>query len=287
MVRAGGVRATRVFSTRGRILAVAWQAGLRYAYVDDDGVIRREDGARVPVAPSPTARVALAGAVTWVHDDGVLQKIAGERVVARFDATTFGASPAGCFYVAGDWLHDAATGARIAQVLGPTTWLEMGPRFGVGFYRAGRITVHFVLRPGRGMKRVPLPPIDGRLVDAAAAFDDDRALVAVASEKDGRRTHALSLVRDDGEILARAEGSPESRALLASVFGKCLANGALLAATDDGLLLARPDPASGDFVEQKTFADTRDFVGAGADILAGPQGSVYLVQSGEVVHLTT
>lgn len=281
-----GVRVTRIFSTKGRIVAAVVQGSLRYAYVDEHGVLRREDGVTVPAALTPAARVAIAGSSTWVHDGAALTHVVRGEIVVRLDAATFDAGLAGAYYAVGDWLHDALTGARVGQVLAGTTWLRVGDRFGVGFYRAGRVTVAFVVRPGRGMLRVELPPITGRLVDATATFDGDRVLVGVATEEGGRRMHTVTLLGADGAILAQASGAPDSRPFLASVFGKCMAGGAIVSATDEGLVLARPTAAAADIVETKTFAATRDFVAAGADILAGPQGSVYVVHTGEILQLT-
>jgi hypothetical protein len=136
------------------------------------------------------------------------------------------------------------------------------------------------------MRRVALPPLEGRLVDATATIDDGYALLSIATEKDGRRTHGVHLVSDAGEVLASSVGAPESRPLLASVFGKSMAYGSILCATDDGLLLVQPDAARGNFLEHKSFPQTRDFVSSGTDILAGPHGSVYLVENGEIVHLS-
>ncbi len=284
---AAGVRVMRVFATKGRIVAAAVQGRvLAYAHVDDADVLRREDGIAIPVALSPTARVRIAGASTWIHDGGVAVQVVRGEIVLRAEAAAMGAGLAGVFLANGDWLTDATTTARVGQVLAGTTWLEVGDRFGVGFYRAGAITVGFVVRPGRGMLRVELPVIHGRLVDASVTFDGARALLGIATETGGHVSHALHVVQDDGEILARASGSPESRPLLASVFGKCMAGGAIVSATDDGLVLARPDLATGDLEETRTFPATRDFVAAGVDILAGPQGSVYLVQTGEILQLT-
>ena len=281
-----GMQVTRMFTTKGRIVAAVVQGGLRYAYVDEHGVLRREDGVAIPVASTPGMRVAIAGASTWVHDGVAVTHVVRGEIVARLEAAAFDAGLGGAYHATGDWLYETATGARVGQVLAPTTWLRVGDRFAVGFYRAGRITVGFVVRPGRGMLRAALPQIAGRLIDATATFDGDRVLVAVASEENGRRTHTLTLVSETGAILAGASGAPESRPLLASVFGKCMAGGAIVASTDDGLLLARASASAADISETKTFAGTRDFVAAGTDILAGPRGSVYLVHTGEILQLT-
>jgi hypothetical protein len=113
-----------------------------------------------------------------------------------------------------------------------------------------------------------------------------RRALALATEKDGKRTHAVHLVAVDGGVLASAAGSPESRPLLAAPFGKCMAHGAILCATDDGLVLARADVAAGAFNEVKAFPETRDLGLSFADLLPGPHGSAFLVQVDEIVHLT-
>src|SRR4051812_13785746 len=62
----GGCRIVTIFKTKGRILAAAMQGGLRYAY-EEDGVVRREDGARVHDGRLATGmRIALAGDATWL-----------------------------------------------------------------------------------------------------------------------------------------------------------------------------------------------------------------------------
>jgi hypothetical protein len=226
----------------------------------------------------------VVGPATWVFEDGRATKIVHGAVSARHDAQAFDADLAGAYAAEGGWLVDVESGARLGQVIAATTWLRAGPRFAIGFYRAGRVTIGFVVRPGRGMKTVPLPPVTGRLVDAAATFDGESALVTIASEQDGRRVHAVHLVSSDGALLASASGPPESRPILA--FGACMAHGAILCPTDDGLVLARADPSAAAFKEERVFAETRDFVASGIDLLAGPHGSVYLVHTGEIVHLS-
>ncbi len=282
---AAGVQVTRVFATRGRVVAAAAHGGLDIAYVDEDGVLRREDGLPVPVALGRDARVLLAGKDTWVHEGTALSRVTRGHVVRRMDAVAFGAGLAGAYVATSDWLEDAHTGDRVGQVIAATTWLAVGERFAVGFYRAGRVTVGFVIRPGGGMLRAHLPAIDGRLVDAHATFDGDRALLSVAFEKDGRRTHSLTLLGADGAVVAAATGGPESSPLLAGLLGKCMAHGAILSITEAGLLLSRPDPKTRELVPIKTFAATAQFVAAATDILAGPEGSVYAVHTGEILRI--
>ena len=288
-----GCRIVSIFKTRGRILATAMQGGLRYAY-EENGVVRREDGSRVHDGKlGPGMRVALAGNATWLANGTKLSCIVREHVTQSVTADlvhgepAFDASTAGCFYVAGDWIMNAVTGTRMGQILEGQTWLRIGERLGFGFYRAGALTFHFLIRPGvAGVKHVALPPMDGRLIDASAVFEGSHVLFSTAVEKNGQRTNAMYLVSEDGEVIASCSGSPESRPALGHVFGKCISNGVILCATDEGLVLMKADPKTALLTESKLFAETRQFVAGGSDILAGPGGSVYLAANGEITQLS-
>jgi H/ACA ribonucleoprotein complex subunit 3 len=293
-IHARGCRVVSVFRTRGRIVAARMQGGLRWAALDEYGVIRREDGARVAEGPLEAGdRVEIAGPSTFLARGDRLAHVLRERVrseqsIATFaNEAAFAAGTGGCVAISGDWLVDAETGARIGQVIGGQTWVRAGDRLGFGFYRAGRLTFHFVFTLGKaGIKHVALPPFDGRLVDASAAFDDTTALFSTAVEKDGKRVHAMHLVAEDGSVLATESGPPEKSRMIAQVGGKCVAHGSILCATDDGLLLVRADPKAGLFVEKRLFSETRSFVSGGDDLLAGPGGSVYLVDHREIRQLS-
>jgi hypothetical protein len=195
---------------------------------------------------------------------------------------------AGLVAIEGDWLV-RTTGARtrIGQILENQTHLAVGRRLGFAFYRAGQITMTFVFDTERGpLRQLDLPHIDGRLVDWSATFDDGHVLFCTATEKTGRVIHAAHLVDASGVILASETGPAGSSAILQGTFGKCLASGAVLVATDDGLVLVRADRATRTFVPIRAFPETRDLVPPDADLLVGPGGSVYVVGHDEIVHLS-
>ena len=97
-------------------------------------------------------------------------------------------------------------------------------------------------------------------------------------------TRAMDLVDAMGKVVASVAGHPEKRRLLASSSGKALFQGRVLCATDQGLLALKVE--SGTLVEGTLFADTEPFVDAGATILPGPGGSVYVVTNREITQLT-
>lgn len=188
--------------------------------------------------------------------------------------------------IEGEWLVRRASGTRIGQVLEGQTHVRWGASMGFAFYRASLMTMFFVFDPRQGpLRQITLPTIHGRLVDWTVVFDAGHALFCAATEKDGKVTHAAHLVAANGDVLASEVGAPGSSAILAAVTGKCIAGGAILAATDDGLVLVRADRATKAFVPLRAFPETRDLVPPDADLLVGPGGSVYVVSHDGVVHL--
>ncbi len=192
-------------------------------------------------------------------------------------------------HLEGDWLV-RSNGTRVGQILESQTHVRAGKTLGFAFYRAGLFTMSFVFDMERGpLRQLDLPHLDGRLVDWSAAFDaahEGHVLFSTATEKDGRVIHAAHLVDAKGAILASETGPAGSSPMLQGITGKCLANGAILAPTDDGLVLVRADRATRTFVPVRTFPETRDLVPSDADLVVGPGGSVYVVTHDRIVHLS-
>ena len=244
----GRLRATTIVRAPrgGRIVAAAVPRSLTYV-IEHDGVLTREDGRTVTSADLEGGDV--------VHLDG-------------------------------DWLLRSPDGTRIGQILEGQTHVRVGSSLGFAFYRAGLVTMTFLFDTRRGpLRQLALPHLDGKLVDWNATFDDGHVLFCTALEKAGRLIHSAHLVDARGEILASETGPAGSSAILAGTSGKCLANGAVLVPTDDGLVLVRADRATRSFLPIRAFPETRDLVPPDADLLVGPGGSVYVVTHDEIVHL--
>jgi hypothetical protein len=288
----GKCRQVVLFQTPGRILAAAVQGKLRYLY-EQDGVVRREDGSRVLEQElAPELRFALAGDSTWIGLGPKLVRVHKERVEERASTQVLGRLPAfdanslALYRLQDEWLVDGA-GLRIGKILEGQTWLRVGEQLGFGLYRAGLLTFHFLFRVGRpGLVHVELPHIDGRLIDAAAAFDERHVLFTISVEKAGQRHNSMFLIGSDGKVLARASAQAHASRMLASIQGKAVWGGRILASTDQGLLALSVDAASGSIHEGTFFTDTEPFVEAGAEILPGPQGSVYLVTTKQIAQLS-
>jgi hypothetical protein len=223
--------------------------------------------------PSPVKTHGRVRAVTMTHAEG-------ERFIAH------SRDYANLVTIDGDWLM-RKDGTRIGQILENQTHVRTGQRLGFAFYRAGLFTMSFVFDMTRGpLRQLDLPHIEGRLVDWSVTFDEGHVLFCTATEKAGRVIHAAHLIDAKGEVLASETGPVGSSAILHGVFGKCLAGGAILVPTDDGLVLVRADRQSRAFVPIRAFPETRDLVPPDAELLVGPGGSVYVVTHDEIVHLS-
>jgi hypothetical protein len=290
----GNCRAILIHRTTGRVLAAAIQGSLKYLY-EENGAIHREDGAKVvDEVPRAGMGFAISGPTTWLGWGARLVGLAQGRapevlgVGTMQGAPVFDATAAGVVRLDGEWLVEgtAGGGRRLGRALEGHTWIRAGEHLGLGFYRAGLATFHFLFTPGRpGLRDLRVPPIEGRLVEVHAVFDDDAVALCYAVEVNGRRRVSLFVVAADGRVLGRLEGEPTAHRALGAVRGKVLSGGTLLAITEDGLVSLEPDRASGLLVERTLFSDTEPFVELGAELLPGPAGSVYVVTPKEITQL--
>lgn len=230
--------------------------------------------------PVCTVRVAAPVAIV------TRGKMRATRLHALPSQATPSLSEIGAIALEGEWLVRRSSGTRIGQILEGQTHVKWGASMGFAFYRASLVTVFFVFDPRQGpLRQITLPAIDGKLVEWNVVFDAGHALFTTATEKAGKVTHGAWLIAANGEVLAAATGPQGSSPLLGAVTGKCLAGGAVLTASDDGLVLLRADRATRTFVPIRAFPETRDLVPPDADLLVGPGGSVYVVSHDGVVHL--
>ncbi|MBI2571059.1 MAG: hypothetical protein HYV63_28980 [Candidatus Schekmanbacteria bacterium] len=289
----GRCRAASVFAGPGRVCCAVQQGGLRYV-VAENGTFRREDGSRIPGdLGAGLPRFAISTSVTWIGKNGRLERFRNGRceetygVGAWAGAPMFDASSRTCYRADGEWLIDCLADERIGQILENQTWFRVGETLGFGFYRAGLVTVHFLFHVGRaGLKLVELPPIDGRLLEASAVFDSGRVLFMTATERGGRRIHALHVIDDRGAVLASVSGAPDSLRALATTAGKAIIADRILCSTDDGLLSLEVDASSRTVRERHLFSDTEPFTSEGASLLPLPGGAIAVVSPHAITQLT-
>jgi hypothetical protein len=150
---------------------------------------------------------------------------------------------------------------RIGDVLAGCTRAWVGPKLGVGFYRAGGYAVGFVFRPDRGLldDRVALPRIRGQLVDAHAVLADDRAWLFLTTAEHGRLATTCIVIAADTSIVATAQLADAP--WLAGIAGACAVGPHLFVPTDDGI--ARIETQQGTVTQTRVFAETATLVASG------------------------
>ena len=165
---------------------------------------------------------------------------------------------------------------RIGDVLESQTRWWAGETFGLGFYRAGELSVAFVFDVERGglNDSVRLPKFRGQLVTADAVFSSNRAWFLTVERADGKEWRRCAAIRRDGVVEAVVEAEGETLDWMKNIHGGCAAGEFLLMPTDEGVV--QVGIRNGDITVTKTFPDTEPFVETESKLLAGRDG-LYVV----------
>jgi hypothetical protein len=296
----GGVREETVVQTRGVVLQARIVTGQVAFLVDEGGSVRRENhDAVIEGARPPFMRFEIAGDATWVGHEGQLVKLRGGTVVDRAltgtmrGAPVFAAGSAGLFVLEGDVLVHHESRARVGRVLEQQTTLASSGDGGLALFRAGRMLVAYAFRAGaRGTEWVDAEVLqpEGKLVDLQVSFaDSGEALVGLACDLDGKRTHSLALLDARGRRIASTKGAPDSTPVLESIAGKLLAPGrgglVILSASSAGIVAVDVDAKGGRLHAGALFEDTRPFVDASVELLPGSGGSLVVVSPQAITRL--
>ena len=277
----GQVVATRLFTTEGVLLHACVEDGTLRWLFHAEGAYRREDGSVVLQGPlDPSLHWAIHGANTLVGKGGEMAVLApGQRpervgVDAPEGRPAFAATARHRYWAhAGAlWRNGALGPERWGEVLGGQTRFFVGPRFGLGFHRAGALRGAFVFDAERpGLKDgLALPWPSGRWVDAEALFEGHTCWLFLAEETAGRTVHHCVGVGADGVVKASATAPAGDGSWLGTLRGKCAAGEALFCATDAGLV--RVEPRQGRLEVVRDFPDTEPFVDADSQLLLTRQG---------------
>jgi hypothetical protein len=281
----GEVVCRRLLQTRGLIVHAAADSGKLRWIVHEAGAYRREDGREVLRAPlDPRLRFGTLGDRTLIGRGAELLTVSasGEERLA-VDAgrgPVFGADGERRLWVCDGRLWrdgDVRLAGRaepecVGEVLAGQTRIWAGPRFGLGLYRAGALSVAFLFEGRRrGLNdSLRLPALRGELLDAECFLDEQRAWLLLALSAGGRTRNLCLVWSRAGELEACAEAEAGDGGWLGTLGAKVATAGMLLAATDAGLV--RLEVRGGRVEKTREFPDTEPFVSADCRLLIGPDG---------------
>ncbi len=272
------------FTPAGQVLAAALQGGLRYVY-EEEGVLRREDGARCSACRSPPARAWCPPGTPpgWPRPTAWCASRTGASSSARpprCAAVRAGVRRLGVGRVAtrraAGW--STSTPAR-ASARCSRDRPGCGPASGSGSASTARAASPSRSSCGSAAPawcRSSCPPSRGGWWRPTRLRRRPRAALAHHRARGTRDRLRCYLFDASGKRLAQASG-PASERMFQSPRSRALMAGRVVCATDDGLLSLCVDRAS--CVEGRLFVDTQSFVGAGDELLAQPDGSLYVVGS--------
>ena len=283
----GRVTATRIFSTRGTVLeAVVHGRSLLFLY-HENGSFKREDGTVVfSGRVDPELRFWLALGKTYVARGREVVMFTSGKEPSRPAAEAFDMHSGPAFWIQNGQLQKDGVVAPevVGDVLEGQTRFWVGPEFGLGFYRAGELSVAFVFDvKRRGINDRLRIPLSGQLVDATCIFGMDRAWLFIAAQEGAELVHRAFVVRPTGDIEATAEAKAGDGSWLSSLRGKAASGQWLFAVSDEGLVRLEVD--AGRIVATSEFPDTEPFVTEGSRILAGADG-IYVVERNEIQRLS-
>lgn len=286
----GQVTATSIFTTNGVLLNVKLVDGKLKWIVHESSNYKNEAGVNILSGSLlPKTRVRIAPRATMIGYGSRVLNITQARV-EQMDVDTFAGLPMLAvnsdhkyWLSAGQLKRDGLLGDEvIGEVLPNQTLFWVGPKFGLGFYQAGEMSVGFVFDANkRGLNdSVKLPRISGQLVDANCEFSGNLAWLMLSVNEKGKLINRCLLISQTGEILAEANSANAN--WLSSIKSSGAVSDFLLTATDDGIV--RVERNGNQLQVTKEFPDTEPFVDSQSRLIVG-NGGLYVMTSKDITFL--
>lgn len=290
----GTVTATRLFTTRGRLLLAAHQGGkLRYLYHEQGAFFREGQQHVIDGELDPEFRYRLQGNTTLLGKSNQLVAISPSGTdVQRVDTAgrlpVFDANSSEVFRLdGGRLLKKAQIGDDyIGDMLEERSLIWVGERFGFGLSLAGSFQRSYVFNTegGKLNDQVRLPHLPGQVIDATVCFADDIAWFMVSLQDAGKLKNYCYVVDKTGAIVGEETAETGEDSWLGNgIRGRYAVGRSLFAATDNGIVRVSCD--SGVVNVSQTFPDTADFVANDSQLLGG-DGGIYVINRNEIYRLT-
>lgn len=292
MVR-GSVTAERVARVDGVIVDARVVGGaVRWLSWDGAHLCNHAGAVVASVAPAPARRLMVCGEHALVAE-GAHVTTTGPRPASYLVDVVPGAGAAVAVrgervyrVVGGALVRDGLFGEEsIGRGLARQTRLWVGERFGVGWYRAGAMTVGLVFDAERaGVTEVMgLPPARGQLIGATCAVGERLAWLTTVEHVGGREQASCVALDARGQLRGAAEGPVADVPWLANAAGACAVGEQLFVPTDDGLVRVEIDGTS--LVVTRAFPDTAAFVDSASRLLVARDG-LHVVGRNHITRLT-
>ncbi len=296
----GTVKVSSIFTTPGIILLATVQNGQLCWLYHEAGTFRREDGHLVFHGElDPHLQFQIQGRSTLVAKDGQVIILAPHQAPIRLAVDPsylvsdrqhlgFAANANHYYWLQQGQLYRSApiTPAYVGDILHNQTQIWVGPRFGLGLYRAGNLNTAFVFNAQRsGLNdRIQLPPWQGQLIDVTCTFSQDYAWLFWAAQTQGKTWHYAAVIQADGTILATTVLPGHDHHWLTHLGGHCAVNHFLLVATDEGIM--RIEPRSGQLICTRQFPETEPFIDSSCTLIPANDG-LYVIRAKSIQKLQT
>ena len=277
-----------VFETTGKIIKTDLQNRLKYVYEKDDKIYREDDSLVYNNPNKKGMKFSISGDDTWIGWDEKLIRTRNGKPSDMKNVGMAGSYPMfdsnsnSIYYIHNGWLK--RNDSLVGQILDNQTWFKIGQRLGFGFYRVGLKPFYFIFSKEKGFKNIELDNINGRILEASFASNDNYVIFGISFEESGKTINRIYWIRDDGSIKGKLEGVPQDSRILQSVYGKLVHNGLMLTTSDEGILSVQTN--GGMLEERNLFPDTEPFVESGDKILPGPNNSIYVIKEKKILQLS-
>jgi len=290
----GKLSITQMFRRPGAIIvcAAAQNGTLQWVYHENGEYLREDGSVIIRSSLDPHLRFRIQGKVTLVAQGQKVTAFEAGKPVESAVVDTFlnlpvmDANELHRFWLSGGRLLRGGGVApeHIGEVLADQSFFWVGPKFGFGFYRAGRLVIGFVFDcAGRALNdSVKLPPMRGQLIDSTCFFSKDLCWFLWSEQEAGKRINHCAVIGAQGTMMAHEsapEGADDEKAWLATLRSKCAAGMFLLSATEDGLVRIGVEQGTIRVIEK--FPDTEPFISPGHHLFAGKEG-LFVVQGQKI-----
>ena len=277
----------QIFHTEGVIIQVALQNNSLNYLCHANHEFKREDNT-VLLSGELDANIqfVIFGKSTIVTKQGKALTLTQAQPPQAIATELIRANSFSRYWIAqGQLLRDGKLGNEyIGDILEGQTQFWIGETFGLGFYRAGAISVAFTFdakRVGIG-DRVNIPPIQGELIDANCVFSNDLCWFFTIAQEQGNIIHRVSILSPNGELVATIASPLGDRAWLTNIHGGSAIGNWLFVPTDEGI--ARVEVNNGQIMITKTFPETEPYVDSGCSLIVASQG-IYVIHTQKILQL--